>query len=102
MSMWLLSPVGSAGGDTSGGLSATVEYIGESSDIVNFDTDAFVSMCSHTSTHYTLPTFIQRQVFSALSQISKHSLELAEMVVEADVFPAVLMELKGQQSCDIV
>ena len=37
----------------------------------------------------------QRQVFSALSQISKHSVDLAEMVVEAEVFPAILTSLKG-------
>jgi len=36
----------------------------------------------------------QRQVFSALSQIAKHSVDLAEMVVEADVFPSVLTSLK--------
>ncbi len=38
---------------------------------------------------------LKRQVFSALSQISKHSVDLAEMVVEAEVFPAVLTSLKG-------
>lgn len=37
---------------------------------------------------------IQRQVFSALSQIAKHSVDLAEMVVEAEIFPAVLTCLK--------
>lgn len=37
---------------------------------------------------------IQRQVFSALSQIAKHNVDLAEMVVEADIFPAVLCSLK--------
>ncbi len=36
----------------------------------------------------------QRQVFSALSQIAKHSVDLAEMVVEAEIFPAVLTCLK--------
>ena len=36
----------------------------------------------------------QRQVFSALSQISKHSVDLAEMVVEAEIFPAVLTCLR--------
>lgn len=36
----------------------------------------------------------QRQVFSALSQISKHTVDLAEMVVEADIFPAVFTSLK--------
>lgn len=40
----------------------------------------------------------QRQVFSALSQIAKHSVDLAEMVVEAEIFPAVLSCLKGTQS----
>ncbi len=34
-------------------------------------------------------------MFSALSQISKHSVDLAEMVVEAEVFPAILTSLKG-------
>lgn len=33
-------------------------------------------------------------MFSALSQISKHSVDLAEMVVEAEIFPAVLTCLK--------
>ena len=37
---------------------------------------------------------MQRQVFSALSQIAKHSVDLAEMVVEAEIFPAVLTCLK--------
>lgn len=36
----------------------------------------------------------QRQVFSALSHISKHSVSLAEMVVEADVFPAAVACLR--------
>lgn len=40
----------------------------------------------------------QRQVFSALSQIAKHSVDLAEMVVEAEIFPAVLTCLKGKLS----
>eukprot|EP00061_Rhincodon_typus_P018412 g47578.t1 len=35
-----------------------------------------------------------RQVFSALGQIAKHSVDLAEMVVEAEIFPAVLTCLK--------
>lgn len=34
-------------------------------------------------------------MFSALSQIAKHSVDLAEMVVEAEIFPAVLNCLKG-------
>ena len=33
-------------------------------------------------------------MFSALSQIAKHSVDLAEMVVEAEIFPAVLSSLK--------
>lgn len=37
---------------------------------------------------------IQRQVFSALSQISKHSVSLAEMVIEAEIFPAAVICLK--------
>lgn len=37
---------------------------------------------------------LQRQVFSALGQISKHSVDLAEMVVEAEIFPSVLTCLK--------
>lgn len=43
---------------------------------------------------YFLFFLFQRQVFSALSQISKHSVDLAEMVVEAEIFPAVLTCLK--------
>ena len=45
---------------------------------------------------------LKRQVFSALSQIAKHSLDLAEMVVEAEVFPAVLTSLKGGRGCRTV
>lgn len=37
---------------------------------------------------------LRRQLFSALSQLSKHSIELAEMVVEAEIFPGVLAYLK--------
>lgn len=37
---------------------------------------------------------MQRHVFSALSQISKHSVDLAEMVVMAEVFPAALACLR--------
>ena len=33
-------------------------------------------------------------MFSALSQIAKHSVDLAEMVVEAEIFPSVLTCLK--------
>lgn len=44
--------------------------------------------------HVPSPSSIQRQVFSALSQISKHSVDLAEMVVEAEIFPAVLACLR--------
>ena len=35
-------------------------------------------------------------MFSSLSQIAKHSVDLAEMVVEAEIFPAVLTCLKGK------
>lgn len=35
-------------------------------------------------------------MFSALSQISKHSVELAELVVEAEVFPALLSSLRDE------
>ena len=38
--------------------------------------------------------YTQRQVYSALSQISKHSVELAELVVEAEVFPTIFKCLK--------
>lgn len=41
-----------------------------------------------------LRTCVQRQVFSALAQISKHSVDLAEMVVESEIFPSVLKSLK--------
>ena len=37
---------------------------------------------------------LKRQVLSAFAQISKHSVELAELVVEAEIFPAVLTCLK--------
>uniref|UniRef100_A0A3B3WQS9 Sperm associated antigen 6 n=1 Tax=Poecilia mexicana TaxID=48701 RepID=A0A3B3WQS9_9TELE len=37
---------------------------------------------------------LKRIVFSALSQISKHSISLAEMVIEAEVFPAAFVSLK--------
>jgi len=43
---------------------------------------------------YLLCGVLQRQVFSALSHIAKHNVDLAEMVVEADVFPSVLTSLK--------
>lgn len=33
-------------------------------------------------------------MFSALSQISKHTVELAELVVEAEVFPVMLTSLR--------
>lgn len=42
---------------------------------------------------------IQRQVFSALSQVSKHSVSLAEMVIEAEVFPAALACLRDPDEC---
>lgn len=34
------------------------------------------------------------QVYSALSQISKHTVELAELVVEAEIFPVILSSLR--------
>lgn len=37
---------------------------------------------------------LKRQVFSALSQIAKHSVDLAEMVVEAEIFPTSFACLK--------
>ena len=37
---------------------------------------------------------LKRQVCSALGQIAKHSVELAELVVEGEIFPAVLDLLK--------
>lgn len=37
---------------------------------------------------------LKRQVFSALGQMSKHTVDLAERVVEAEIFPAVLTCLK--------
>ena len=38
---------------------------------------------------------LKRQLFSAFSQIAKHTVELAEMVVEAEIFPKVLTSLTG-------
>jgi len=38
--------------------------------------------------------YFQRHVYSALSQIAKHNVDLAEMVVEAEIFPSVLSGLK--------
>ncbi len=43
---------------------------------------------------YIVSSSLQRQVFSALSQIAKHSVDVAEMVVEAEIFPATLVCLK--------
>jgi hypothetical protein len=37
---------------------------------------------------------LKRQVCAALGQIAKHSVDLAEVVVEAEVFPNILMCLK--------
>ena len=51
---------------------------------------------------YYLLFILQRHIFSALSQIAKHSVDLAEMVVEAEIFPAVLACLKGKISCTIL
>merc|ERR1711881_543315 len=41
---------------------------------------------------------LRRQILSALAQISKHSVELAELVVEAEVFPGVLTCLKSDDA----
>ncbi len=43
---------------------------------------------------YIFSSSLQRQVFSALGQIAKHSVDVAEMVVEAEIFPATLVCLK--------
>ena len=40
------------------------------------------------------PSLPPLQVFSALSQISEHCVDLAELVVEAEVFPSVLTSLR--------
>lgn len=42
---------------------------------------------------------LQRHVFSALGQISKHSVDLAEAVVVAEVFPAALTCLRDPDEC---
>ena len=65
----------------------------------------YCDTCMYTLVHmcillFTFAVPVQRQVFSALSQISKHSVDLAEMVVEAEVFPAILTSLKGV--CNII
>ena len=39
---------------------------------------------------------VKRQIFSALSQIAKHTVDLAEMVVESQVYPAALVSLKDK------
>ena len=39
---------------------------------------------------------LKRQVFSAFAQIAKHSVDLAELVVEAEIFPGVYPSLKGR------
>uniref|UniRef100_A0A2I3M3R3 Sperm associated antigen 6 n=1 Tax=Papio anubis TaxID=9555 RepID=A0A2I3M3R3_PAPAN len=39
---------------------------------------------------------LPHQILSALSQVSKHSVDLAEMVVEAEIFPVVLTCLKDK------
>lgn len=41
---------------------------------------------------------LKRQVLSCLSQIAKHSVELAELVVEGEIFPGVLDRLKDPDS----
>lgn len=37
---------------------------------------------------------LKRQVCSCLAQIAKHSVDLAEVVVEAEIFPRILLCLK--------
>ena len=37
---------------------------------------------------------LKRQVCAALGQVAKHSVDLAEVVVEAEIFPSILMCLK--------
>ena len=37
---------------------------------------------------------LKRQIFAALSQIAKHTVDLAEMVVESEVYPSSLISLK--------
>lgn len=37
--------------------------------------------------------FFQRQVLSALGSVAKHSVDLAEIIVEAEVFPDVLVHM---------
>ncbi len=44
--------------------------------------------------NFMLKIILKRQVFSALSQVAKHSVDLAEMVVEAEIFPASFACLK--------
>ena len=51
----------------------------------------FLSLLSSLPLPTPLPPL---QVFSALSQISKHCVDLAELVVEAEVFPSVLTSLR--------
>jgi hypothetical protein len=41
---------------------------------------------------------LKRQVLSCLSQISKHTVELAELVVEGEIFPPVLDRLRDPDS----
>ena len=57
--------------------------------------DAKLKVCVCVCVCIIIILLTQRQVFSALSQIAKHSVELAEMVVEAEIFPSVLNSLRG-------
>lgn len=41
---------------------------------------------------------LRRQICSALSQIAKHTVDLAETVVDGEIFPAVLNCLKDTDS----
>ena len=39
---------------------------------------------------------VRRQVCAALAQIAKHSVELAELVVEGEIFPRALVLLRDK------
>ncbi|OON19756.1 Armadillo/beta-catenin-like repeat protein, partial [Opisthorchis viverrini] len=49
-----------------------------------FDEFSLINFCSYS----------QRQVLAVLSNIAKHSVDLAELVVEAEIFPTILVSLK--------
>lgn len=41
---------------------------------------------------------LKRQVFSTLASLAKHSVDLAEMIVEAEIFPKVLVHMRHPDS----